>query len=154
MPDNSQAKMDVIYGLVMACGAIAMFAHTFSSRYNNEFLFGDVSTVFLPRLLLGCIVLLALSLSLKGMRSNSEESLPDVNVARVALTFGAAAIAVTGVWFVGYLYAMPVGVFLIGVALGYPNKMILAAVAVIAPFAVWLVLAKFAQVSFPSGTLF
>lgn len=154
MPASSQGRADVLYGIVIAIFAIAMFGHTFSSRYDNEFLFGDVSTVFFPRLLLGLIVALSLGLALRGARGQGEDALPEINVIRVASTYGAAALAIAGVWFVGYLLAMPIGVFLIGLALGYPNKVILAATSVVAPVLVWIVLAKFAQVSFPAGTLF
>lgn len=154
MPKGGQARADMLYGLVMAAAALAMFVHTFSDRYDNEFLFGDVSTVFFPRLLLGTIVTLALALALKGAKSNSEEEFLIVNLGRVAMTYGAAVLAALGVWYIGYLYAMPFGVFLVGLALGYPNKLVLAGVSIVAPLTIWVVLAQFAQVSFPTGTLF
>lgn len=154
MPKGGQGRADLIYGLVAAVAALAMFAHTFSARYSNEFLFGDVSTVFFPRLLLGTIALLSLGLAFKGLRSTSTEGLPNIHFRRFALTFGATLVGIALVWYLGYLIGMPVGVFLVGLALGYPRKLILAATSVAAPLIVWLVLARFAQVSFPTGTLF
>ena len=154
MPSSGQARADIAYGLVIALVAAAMFVHTYSDRYDNEFLFGDVSTVFFPRLLLAVIIALAVGLALKGVRGTAEGDFPPINIGRVALTYGVALVTAAGVWFVGYLIAMPVGVFLAGLALGYPNRIVLGLASISAPLIVWLVLARFAQVSFPTGTLF
>ena len=151
---SGQGRADVIYGAVAAMGGTAMFTHTFSDRYSNEFLFGDVSTTFVPRILLGLIVLLSLGLVIKGLRDRDGGSLPAVAIGRVALVFGACVLSIAGVWFIGYLIAMPIGVFLVGWAFGYPNKLVLLVTAIVAPLLTWLVLAEFAQVSFPNGQIF
>ncbi len=148
-----QKNADMLYGAVLAGMACAMFAHTFSPIYQNEFLFGDVSTVFFPRVLLGIIFVLSMMLVVKGKLSTSDAILTQINVKRVLLTGGATLITVVGVWYLGYLVMMPVGVFLIGLALGYPNLVILGITSLISPLVVWVILAKFAQVSFAPGTL-
>ena len=147
-------KTDILYGAITALVAAGMIVHTYDDRYVSEFLFGDVSTVFVPRLLLGAIVILALFLVLKGLRDREGVSLPAVQIGRVMAVFAAIVATIAGVWFIGYLIAMPVGVFVIGWAIGYPNKLILAVTAVVAPMLTWFVLGQFAQVSFPPGALF
>lgn len=154
MPKGTQGRADLIYGLVAAFAALAMFVHTYSPRYDNEFLFGDVSTVFFPRVVLAVIILLSLGLAFKGFRNSSGEDLREIQLGRMLLTLGATILGIALVWFAGYLIGMPIGVFLVGLALGYPNKIILAVTSVVAPVLVWLVLGRLAQVSFPTGTLF
>ena len=151
---SAQGRADVVYGAVLALGASAMFAHTFAERYNNDFLFGDVSTVFVPRILLALVVILSLCLVLKGARDKSQNTLTPVDVRRTVAVLSACIASIAGVWFIGYLIAMPVGVFLVGLAIGYPNRIVLAATALVAPLLTWVVLGQFAKVSFPLGTVF
>ncbi len=128
MSDGSltAAKADVIYGIVLGVSASAVMVHTFSSQYEVAHLFGDVSTMFAPRLLLGVMIALSLALIFKGLRNRSGGVLESVNIPRVVLTFLAATATTAGVWFIGFLLAMPIGIFLTGVALGYPGKLVLA----------------------------
>ena len=49
---------------------------------------------------------------------------------------------------------MPVATILLGAALGYPNKLVLILSSIVAPVIVWAVLAEFALVAFPTGTIF
>lgn len=150
----SAAKADVIYGLVLGVMASVMMVHTFSSRYEVAHLFGDVSTMFTPRLLLGVMIALSAALIFKGLRNRGGDVLESVNVPRVVLTFLAATATTAGVWFIGFFIAMPIGIFLTGLALGYPGKLVLAATSLAGTIIVWLTLGVFANVALPTGVLF
>ncbi len=150
----SAAKADVIYGLVLGVMASVMMVHTFSSRYEVAHLFGDVSTMFTPRLLLGVMIALSAALIFKGLRNRGGDVLESVNVPRVVLTFLAATATTAGVWFIGFFIAMPIGIFLTGLALGYPGKLVLAGTSLAGTIIVWLTLGVFANVALPTGVLF
>ena len=150
----SAAKADVICGLVLGAMASAMMVHTFSSRYEVAHLFGDVSTMFAPRLLLGVMIALSAALIFKGLRNRSGEVLESVNVPRVVLTFLAATATTAGLWFIGFFVAMPIGIFLTGLALGYPGRFALAGTSIAGTIIVWFTLGVFARVALPTGVLF
>jgi len=142
---------DVLYGLAIAAVATALFIHTFSDRYEFNPLIESVSTVFFPRIILGGIIACSLGLMIKGFQDSSEgDRLPSVNLTRAVLVLGASAATAAGLWYVGYFYVMPIGIFLTGWALGYPNKLILAATAIVATIVVWVALGHFAAVTFPT----
>ena len=140
---------DIIYGIVTAAIAGALFVHTFSDVYGFNPAIESVSTVFFPRILLGGLVLCSFGLIFKGMRESCEEHTPAVNAFRVLAGLVVAASTAAGMWFVGYFIAMPIGVFLMGAVLGYPKKFILAGVAIVATGVVWFALGHFAAVTFP-----
>ena len=110
--------------------------------------------MFFPRLLLGLMIILSAVLVLKGLRNNSGDYLQSVNVPRVAWAFLAATATTAGLWFVGFIVAMPIGVILTGLALGYPGRLILAGTSIVATALVWLTLGVFANVALPTGVLF
>ncbi len=145
------SSADILYGLVIAAVAMAFFVHTFSDQYEFNPLIESVSTVLFPRIILGGIFVCALGLIVKGYRNKSEDSrLQAVNYPKVVLVLVAAAATAAGLWFIGYFYVMPIGVFATGWALGYPNKLILAATAISATIIVWAALGYFAAVTFPT----
>jgi hypothetical protein len=148
------AQADIVYGIAILAAGAAMLAHTFSEIYDTGPLFGDVSTVFVPRILLIAICILAASLVVKGALARDSESLDAMNWQRIAFTFAAASATTAGVWYFGYQIAMPVGIFLTGLAIGYPNRLILAAASVAATATVWLTLGYLARVSLPEGQFF
>ena len=154
MAQSAQGKADVTYGLVTAMAATGLFVHTYADRYNNDFLFGDVSTVFVPRILLAMITLLSLGLVVKGVIDRDGGRFAEIAVGRVCAVFGACTLSILAVWFIGYLIAMPPSVFLVGLAIGYPKKLILAAVSLVAPLLTYGLLGQFAQVSFPAGQIY
>lgn len=147
-------RADAVYGLVFFAAAMALLAHTFSDQYDTGPLFGDVSTVFVPRLLLGVIAALSFALIIKGVTDKSGDELATINWRRLFLTFAAACVTTAGLWYLGFLIAMPIGVFLTGLAIGYPNKLILAAASVVGTGIVWLMLGYIARVSLPEFHLF
>ncbi len=107
-----------------------------------------------PRILLGIIIVLSLALAVRGIRDKSGAEIAEVNWLSVVKAFGATTIDIAGVWFLGFLIAMPVATILLGAALGYPNKLVLILSSIVAPVIVWAVLAEFALVAFPTGTIF
>ncbi len=147
-------RADSIYGLVFFVAAAALFAHTYSDLYDTGPLFGDVSTVFVPRILLGLIAALSVALMVKGLLDRSGERLAPINWRRLFLTFAAACLTTAGLWYLGFLIAMPFGVFLTGLAIGYPNRLILAAASIASTGVVWLMLGYVARVSLPEFHLF
>jgi len=149
-----RSKGDVFIGAAFSLFALAMYAHTFSDRYVNSFLFGDVSTVFFPRVLLILIALLSGGLVVRGLFVAGSTDGPAVRIGRIAVTYLACVATIAGVWLVGFLIAMPLGIVAIGLAMGQRRLVALIATAVIAPLLVWFVLGRLAQVSFPHGTLF
>ena len=99
-------RADILYGLVMAAIAAALFIHTFSDIYEFNPLIESVSTVFFPRIILTAILLCALGLVVKGLRNaQSDDRLIPINTPRVCLVFAACALTAAGLWFIGYFYA-------------------------------------------------
>lgn len=144
-------RADTLYGLVMAAISAALIVHTFSDAYEFNPLIESVSTVFFPRIILGGILLCSLGLIVKGLRNRDpDDQLDTIDKIRVFLVLAACAATAAGLWFIGYFYAMPVGVFLTGVALGYPNKTVLAVTAIVATALTWVALGYFANVIFPT----
>lgn len=150
----SSGKADVLYGIVILTCACAMLAHTYSDIYDTGPLFGDVSTVFVPRVLLISIGVLSVGLIVKGALARDGETIEPMNWGRIASTFVAASATTAGVWYLGYLIAMPVGIFLTGVAIGYRNWIVLAVASIIGTATVWLALGYLARVSLPEGQIF
>lgn len=149
-----RSKGDVITGAAFALFAFAMYAHTFSDRYVNPFLFGDVSTVFFPRVLLILIVLLSVGLIIRGFCTAGSAGAQPVKVGRIAVTYLACITTIVGVWFLGFLIAMPPGIVAIGLAMGQRRLVALITTAIAAPLLIWIALGRLAQVSLPSGVLF
>ncbi len=150
----SKAKADIVLGIALLAAASLMFAHTFANRYDSGPLFGDVSTVFVPRIVLVLIGCLAVIMAIRGAMTRDSEQLEELNWRRMAITFGAACATSLGIWVFGYVLAMPVGIFLVGLAIGYPNKLVLAATCVVATAVIWVALGYFARVPLPTGTIY
>lgn len=150
----NKAKADVIYGIVILATAAAMLAHTYSDIYDTGPLFGDVSTVFVPRILLISICVLSAGLIARGALSHDDDTLETMNWGRIAVTFAAASATTAGVWYFGYFLAMPVGIFVTGLAIGYRNWIVLALAGVIGTATVWITLGYLARVSLPEGQIF
>jgi len=150
----SKTKADVIYGVVILATAAAMLAHTYSDIYDTGPLFGDVSTVFVPRILLITICLLSAGLIARGALNHDDQTLEAMNWARISATFAAACATTAGVWYFGYFLAMPLGIFLTGLAIGYRNWIVLAVASVFGTMTVWITLGYLARVSLPEGQVF
>ena len=144
------ATADILYGVAVLLIALALYAHTFNDVYQFNPLIESVSTVFFSRILMAAIALCSLALIAKGVRSKAGEYLPEINTVRVILVFITAAVTSAGIWFIGFFYAMPIGVFVTGWFLGYRRMPTLPVVSLIAPLLVWVALAHFAGVSFPT----
>ncbi len=142
---------DTIYGIVSFAIALALFFHTFSERYEFNHLFGDVSTVLVPRVLL--ISWMALSLLLVVKDRMSLAVFGGVNWPRLALVSVLSVATTVALWLFGFLAVMPVGLFLLGWAFGYRRWLILAMVSIVGPLAVWLILDKLAAVSLPEARI-
>ncbi|WP_417522775.1 hypothetical protein [Marinovum sp.] len=140
--------------MAVLLAAAAMYFHTFSDRYDSGPLYGDVSTVFVPRVILIALGTLAAGLALRGALRPAGPAGRDLNWSRIILTFAAASAMSLGAYLLGYWIAMPLGVFLTGLAIGYPRKAVLAAVSLAATALVWFALGYLARVSLPQGQLF
>lgn len=151
---RNRSTSDIVIGMVILLAATAMYLHTYSDRYDTGPLYGDVSTVFVPRAILIALGLLSAGLALRGALRPAGPAGPDLNWPRVVMTFAAAAAMSLGAYWLGYWIAMPLGVFLTGLAIGYPRKAVLAAVSIGATAIVWFTLGYLARVSLPQGQLF
>ena len=147
------AHADTACGGAIFLAAAVMFVHTFSDRYDIGMLFGDVSTVFFPRIILGLIMLLAAALAGKGLRAGANRVLVTVDLRRTALAFLIAAATTAGMWWLGFLLATPFGLIALGLVLGYRKPLPLLAVSIAGPAIVWIVLVFGANVSVPAGIL-
>ena len=85
--DNQFGKRlhpDFYYGLVLLVVGVGLLWHTAHDRYDFDLLFGDVSTVFFPRIILILWIGLATVLIVNGMRGlGSQEDLGRVFFHRI-----------------------------------------------------------------------
>lgn len=151
---GASRRADIVIGAIILLIVMAMYLHTFSEKYDTGPLFGDVSTVFVPRLILIALGLLSVGLMLRGAVRPENGVGRTLNWGRIVATFGVACAMSFGAYWVGYWIAMPLGVFLAGVAIGYPRYLVLAAAAALATITVWATLGYLARVPLPHGQLF
>ncbi|MEO1018073.1 MAG: tripartite tricarboxylate transporter TctB family protein [Pseudomonadota bacterium] len=150
-PDTVRRGTDTIYGIVSFSIALILFIHTYSERYEINHLFGDVSTVLVPRILLGSWMFLSAILVIRD--SLSLAVFADVQWRNFVLIGAIASLIVGGLWLFGFLVTMPFGLFALGWAFGYRRWVVLLIVSIAAPLAVWLVLSYLAAVPLPDARI-
>jgi hypothetical protein len=148
---------DFYYGFALMIVGVGLLLHTFNDRYDFDLLFGDVSTVFFPRVILILWVGLSLILMVKGyLGSGSAEDRSRVFSAKIPkLTLVMAVIIVMAgvLWMLGTLVGGPILMIAVGLALGYRQLMILVPISLILPVLVWYALSVVAKISLPAGFL-
>ena len=153
MADKSGARgTDTIFGGVSLVIALALFVHTFSDQYDVNQLFGDVSTVFVPRALL--ILWMVCSVVIVARDNTGLAAFSEVRWGAWARVAVVTAVTTAAIWAFGFLYVMPVGTFALGWAFGYRRWGWLALVSIAGPLAVWLILGVVAAVPLPTARLF
>jgi len=148
---------DLFIGLVIAGIALLLLLHSFSARYTATSIAGDVSTVFFPRLLLGAMTLGGIALVVQAFRGTTmSRDTPEPAHGAIKRLIAVAVVMVAtslGMSIVGFLWAMPIGLALMGFAFGSRATVALPAVALLAPLACWWVLHNLAGVPFPTGIM-
>lgn len=148
---------DFYYGLVLLIVGCGLLWHTFSDRYDFDLLFGDVSTVFFPRVILILWVGLSAILIVKGYRgSGSAEDrarVISVGIPRLLLVLAAIVASAVVLWMTGLLVGGPLSMIAIGLALGYRRLVFLVPVSIALPVIIWFALGEIAKISLPSGVL-
>ena len=143
--------LDTIFGAVSLVIALALMAHTFSDQYDVNQLFGDVSTVFVPRALL--VLWIICSAIIIARDNTGMEGFNDIRWGPWGRVAGVLTATTAAVWAFGFLYVMPLGIFALGWAFGYRRWGWLALVSVAGPLTVWLILGVVAGVPLPEARL-
>ena len=154
---NSRIHPDFHYGLVLLIIGCGLLLHTGSDRYDFDLLFGDVSTVFFPRIILILWILLSGILIVSGLRRRgSQQDLQRVIDVRLTGLLSVLAVIIASamaVWLTGLLLGGAVSMVAVGAALGYRRWVILIPVSVALPVIVHFALGHVAKISLPSGVL-
>lgn len=148
---------DFYYGLVLLIIGGGLLLHTGSDRYDFDLLFGDVSTVFFPRIILILWILLSAILIANGLRRRGPQQ-GHQGVMAVGLTglFSVLAMIIASalaVWLTGLLLGGAASMIAVGAAFGYRRWVILIPVSVVLPVIVYFALGHVAKISLPSGVL-
>lgn len=117
--------------------AIGLFATTFSADYDVPTFGGDVGPAFAPRGYLLVWMLLAALTLFEALRKEQKPIEDLGNIRRlVAVSSIGIATGLAMLW-IGFVFAAIPGFFLFCRTLGYRNYIVLAAVSIIAPLAIW-----------------
>lgn len=154
---GKQLHPDFYYGVALLIIGGGLLLHTFNQRYDFDLLFGDVSTVFFPRIVLILWMLLSCILIANGLRGrgNPEDHarLKAVDIGRFLLVLIVIIISVVVLWLTGLLIGGPLMMIAVGLALGYRRLALLVPVSVAMPLIIWFALGKVARISLPMGIL-
>ena len=148
---------DFYYGLVLLLIGGGLLLHTGSDRYDFDLLFGDVSTVFFPRIILILWILLSAVLIANGLRRRgSRQDHERVMAVGLPGLFSVLAMIIASalaVWLTGLLLGGALSIVAVGVALGYRRWVILIPAGVVLPVVIHFALGHVARISLPSGIL-
>lgn len=148
---------DFYYGFALFAVGGWLFLHTFSDRYDFDLLFGDVSTVFFPRIVLILWMGLSAILIVNGLRGRGDgedrERVLSVGIPRLVLVFAVTVAAAVVLWLAGLLIGGTALMIAVGLALGYRRLILLVPVSLAVPAAIWFALGHVARISLPAGVL-
>ena len=157
MSPRSGFHPDFFYGLVLLAIGGGLFLHTFSDRYDFDLLFGDVSTIFFPRIVLILWMGLSAILIVNGARGRGDTAdrkrLAAIALPRLTIVLGVTIATAVFLWAAGLLIGGPVLMISIGIALGYRRWIALVPFSIALPVAVWIALSKVAKIALPAGVL-
>ena len=143
-----------LYGAALFTLAALLFASTFAGDYAVEAMFGDVSTVFVPRLFLAAWMVFAAFLFASGFTRPEIKGLPEVAWRRLAAVAGVAVITGVGMLQAGFLLSTVPGFFAFTWFYGYRKPLPLAIVSVLLPLAIWLLFVEVFQLPLPQSPWF
>ena len=147
--------VDRIYGAALFLVAALLFATTYSAEYHQQGgLFGDVNTVFVPRIFLIAWMLLAAIQCVGGFIRKDAEAYPAVQWTKLGTVSAIAVLVAFAMLGAGFLLATIPGFFLFTWAFGYRRPVILAAVSVIFPIAIWLLFINVFKLPLPHSPWF
>ena len=143
-----------VYGAALFALAALLFASSFSSDYAVEALFGDVSTVFVPRLFLIAWMALAALVFQRGFAGPEIEGLPEVAWRRLGLVASVGVLTGLGMLTIGFLLSTIPGLFAFVWFYGYRKPVPLALVSLLLPLTVWLIFVEVFQLPLPQSPWF
>lgn len=141
-----------------------LFISTLSARYTEFADPDEISTVFVPQVLLILLMALATLLLIRalrmpaGTRAAGSKPVDRQERQRAVFRVSSALGVMLAMGFLqdilGFYATMVPGIFLIGLAIGCQSKRALALVSLIAPLVVWLIIVQVAELSLPAGIFF
>ena len=143
-----------LYGAALFTLAALLFASTFASDYAVEAMFGDVSTVFVPRLFLAAWMVFAAFVFVSGFTKPEIKGLPEVAWPRLAAVAGVAVVTGVGMLQVGFLLSTIPGFFAFTWLYGYRRPVPLVVVSILLPLAIWLLFVEVFQLPLPQSSWF
>ncbi len=148
---------DFYYGLILFFIGLGFLIHTFNGKYQFDLLFGDVSTVFFPRVVLIIWIGLSIILILRGYFSNrlADDSHRTFykGAPRLLLVLTVLVLTTFILWIVGLFLGGPILLIALGLAFGYRRLIILIPMGLILPFVIWYILGEVSKINLPTGLL-
>lgn len=143
-----------VYGAALFFLAALLFASSFSSDYAVEALFGDVSTVFVPRLFLIAWMAFAALVFARGFTGPDIEGLPEVAWRRLGLVASVGVLTGLGMLTIGFLLSTVPGFFAFVWLYGYRRPVPLLLISLFLPLAIWLIFVQVFQLPLPQSPWF
>ena len=135
----------------------ALLWHTRSDRYDFDLLFGDVSTVFFPRIILILWIGLSAILIARGLRgrgsAEDRSRVASAGLSRLLLVLAAIVASAILLWLAGLLVGGAISMIAVGLALGYRRWLALILTSVALPLIIHFALGQVARISLPTGVL-
>lgn len=142
--------------IVLLLLGIALFAATFSSEYDIEPFWGDVSTVFVPRVYF--VIWIALSLiflyQTTGKGTEEEQSQQSISFKRLGIIMVIAAATAIAILKLGFMIGMVPGFFLFCWAFGYHKPISLTCISIVGSTTVWLLFNNVFELPLPRSPWF
>lgn len=145
---------DRIYGAALFLAAALLFLTTYSAEYQQGGQFGDVSTVFVPRIFLIAWMLFAAIQCIGGFFREDAEAYPAVQWGKLGAVSAVAVLAAFAMLGAGFLIATIPGFFLFTWAFGYRRPVILAILSIVFPIGIWLLFIHVFKLPLPHSPWF
>ncbi|ASJ71311.1 tripartite tricarboxylate transporter TctB family protein [Granulosicoccus antarcticus] len=140
-----------------------LLLHTFSDRYTAFSDPDEISTVFVPRILLILLFTLATLLLVRalrmpaGTRADGAQAVDKQErkraIIRVMTVFFILLVMASIQDTLGFYATMALGILTTGWTMGCRNKLALLIVGLLAPLATWYIIVQLAELSLPAGIL-
>ena len=154
---GTQLHPDFYYGLTFLIIGAVLLWHTRSDRYDFDLLFGDVSTVFFPRIILILWIGLSSILIARGLLGRGSEEdrsrVASVGLSRLLLVLAAVFASAILLWLAGILVGGAISMIAVGLALGYRRWLVLVLASAALPLIIHYALGHVARISLPQGVL-
>ena len=136
-------------GGVILLLTVGLLWHSYNPDYRFNPLIEVISTIFVPRLLLYVILCTTVLMIVKEMWVAEDRVLLEINLGRFLASLIVVSLTSAGFWYLGFAISMPIGMYVLGLVLGYRNHFWLVLVSVAGPLIFWLALGYFASLPIP-----